>query len=136
MSQQQQASQDGRRLYHESVANLLGPLPHGLVRLLPLILLLVVLQNGVHNLEEGLWEQCNYQHHSVALGQLRRSFQCQQGLVGLEGVFVVVGVPLELEHEVVREAMGSVPGMPNVHFLILPVGQLLPLQAVVFKVVD
>ena len=43
---------------------------------------------------------------------------------------------LQFEEEIIGETVRSVPTVENGHFLVLAVGQLLPLEAVVFDVVD
>ncbi len=43
---------------------------------------------------------------------------------------------LQFEEEIIGEAVRSVPTVENGHFLVLAVGQFLPLEAVVFDVVD
>merc|ERR1719436_2066600 len=67
--------------------------------------------------------------------QLRRGVVSLQGLVALPSVRVVVRVPLELEHDVVRDARWRVPGVLRLHRLVLAWLQLTPLQTVVLQVV-
>ena len=65
-----------------------------------------------------------------------RPLERGEGLVGRRGVLVVVGVPLQLEEEVVREAVRRVPAMHDRHLLVLAVRQLPPQQSVVFQIRD
>lgn len=69
------------------------------------------------------------------MGQEGRGLQRDQRLEGLGGVLVVVGVALQLEEQVVGEAVGRVPAVQDGHLLEAPARQRLPLQPVVFNVV-
>lgn len=68
--------------------------------------------------------------------QLRRVFVRTKSLIGLETVFVVVAVPLELKEQEIAHDMGSVPGVADADSLVRPIGQFLSLEAIVLEVVD
>ena len=48
----------------------------------------------------------------------------------------MIGVPLQLEEEVVGKSVGSIPAMLDGDFLILSVFKFFPLQPVVLHIVD
>ena len=68
--------------------------------------------------------------------QVRGVVQRYQGLVWFEGVFVVVGMSLQFEQDVIRDTVRSIPTVPNTHFLVLSIGEFLPTETVVLNEVD
>lgn len=66
----------------------------------------------------------------------RRLIQRNKCLVWFLSIFVMVGMPLKFEKQVVGESMRSIPTMPNGHFFVLTVSQFFSSQSIVFDIVD
>lgn len=96
----------------------------------------VLVDEGVHDCPPFSGEEGEHDGERVAMGQVRRLVKGKQRLVGFQRVLVVVGVPLQLEEDVVRESVRSVPAVSDGHLLVLPVRQFLPAESVVLDVVD
>mmetsp|Transcript_29740 Transcript_29740/g.79131 ORF Transcript_29740/g.79131 Transcript_29740/m.79131 type:complete len:265 (-) Transcript_29740:760-1554(-) len=90
---------------------------------------------GVHDHAPQRREEGQQNHRGVACGQPRRGVVRLQGLVALACMSVMVRMPLELEHHVVRHAARRVPRVLRLHLLVLPRLQLAALQPVVLQVI-
>mmetsp|Transcript_42980 Transcript_42980/g.135416 ORF Transcript_42980/g.135416 Transcript_42980/m.135416 type:complete len:338 (-) Transcript_42980:601-1614(-) len=90
---------------------------------------------GVHDHAPQRREEGQQNHRGVACGQLRRGVVRLQGLIALACMSMVVRVPLELEHHVIRHAARRVPRVLRLHLFVLPRLQLAALQPVVLQVI-
>ena len=68
--------------------------------------------------------------------QLWRLLQRDESLIGLRAIFVMIGVTLHFEDEVIRESVRCIPTVSDGHLLVGAVRPLLPPESVVLDVVD